>query len=51
MIPMETTIEKIYGINRSFRRGYETCAIEEVVSGPGIDLINRWRTIERNKEQ
>ena len=48
---METMVEKVYGIYRSFRLGSEARAMEQSVSDSDIELVNRWRTVERNKGQ
>jgi hypothetical protein len=47
LIGPEVDVEQVYGFYRSFRRGATTRAIEVGVSVPDIDLINRWRKVER----
>ena len=44
-------MEEVYGINRSFFRGSESRAIEELVADSDIELINCSRSFERNKGQ
>lgn len=50
LIPESIDVES-FNINRSPRRGSNTRALEEGVREPDVDLINRWRTVERNKGQ
>jgi hypothetical protein len=47
LIAPEVEVEQIYGFYRSFRRGSTTRATELGVSETAIDLINRWRKVER----
>jgi hypothetical protein len=47
LIGPDVNIEQVYGFYRSFRRGATTRAREVGVSEIDIDLINRWRQIER----
>ena len=51
LIAYNTQVEEVYSINRYFRRGSESRAMEQSVSDSDIELINRWRTGERNKGQ
>ena len=51
LISSDTQVEEVYRINRSFRRGYESRAIEQGVSDSDIELVNRWRKVERKKGQ
>ena len=46
LIKPQEDVEDIYNIRRSLRRGSQTTAREAGVSGPDIDLINRWRGVE-----
>ena len=48
LIPAGVNIEESYGTFRSLRRGSLTCATEEGVEGPELDLINRWRKFENS---
>jgi hypothetical protein len=47
LIGPDVDIEQIYGFYCSFRRGATTRAREQGVSEADIDLINRWRKVER----
>jgi hypothetical protein len=47
LIGPEVDVEGVYGFFRSFRRGATTRAREMGVSETDIDLINRWRKVER----
>jgi hypothetical protein len=47
LIGPDVDIEQIYGFYRSFRRGATTRAREMGVSEVDIDLINRWRKLEK----
>jgi hypothetical protein len=47
LIAPEVEVEQIYGFYRSFRRGSTTRATELGVSETAIDLVNRWRKVER----
>ena len=49
LIDSDANVYEEYGINRSFRRGSTTRARIVNVSGPDIDVINRWRKIEEAK--
>ena len=49
LIAPEVDVREEYGISRSFRRGSDTHAKNQGVSGPDIDAMNRWRTIESAK--
>ena len=46
LIKPQEDVEDIYNIRSSLRRGSQTTAREAGVSGPDIDLINRWRGVE-----
>ena len=46
-IGSDVQIGEVYGIFRSYRRGATTRAREANVSESDIDLINRWRKVER----
>jgi len=47
LIPAEVDVNTEYGISRSFRRGSATQARLKGVSSDDIDLINRWRNVEK----
>jgi len=47
LFTVDSDIREDYGISRSMRRGSATRATEAGVSATVIDLINRWRTVER----
>ena len=49
LIAPEINVREEYGISRSFRRGSDTHAKNQGVSGLDIDVMNRWRTIESAK--
>ena len=51
LIPGDTQIEEVYGINRSFFQGSKSRIIEQSVSDTEIELINIWRTVEKNRGQ
>ena len=42
-------IETNYNVFRSFRRGSDTRAIAQGVSKLDIDVVNRWKGVERGK--
>ena len=47
LFTVDSDIREDYGISRSMRRGSATRATEAGASAPLMDLINRWRTVER----
>ena len=51
LVPFDTQVEEVYDINRSFRRGFESGAIEQLVQDYDIKLVNMWKVVERNKGQ
>ena len=46
LIGANEDVVEIFNIRRSLRRGAQSTAREEGVSGPDIDLVNRWRSVE-----
>ena len=45
-IKNQDDIKKFYQCFRSFRRSSDTRALEQKVSSPDIDIVNRWRKVE-----
>lgn len=51
LFPDGADLIKLYGVNRSFRRGANSRATEEGVSKDIRDLVNRWSSFEAKKGQ